>query len=209
MQDDRAAPSNGEDGADLVARFRQGDESAFRELYLRYEGLLLRRVERLLPGRLSRKVAVSDVLQESALVAFTRRGDLLHTDERAFRSWLLGIVEYKVRETVRRHEGAAKRSALREVTHGARHRTDAVAARQASPSEAAVGAEVRAIAGEALAALPADYREVLRLAQEEHLGLRDAAARMGRSHEAVKKLYGRALARFREEFERRGGGERA
>ena len=52
----------------------------------------------------------------------------------------------------------------------------------------------------------ADLPSIRRLAREEHLNLDEAAERMGRSREAVKKLYGRALCRFREIFDRMRGG---
>ena len=61
-----------------------------------------------------------------------------------------------------------------------------------------MGGELRAQVREALAALPHDYREVLRLAREQRRGLKEVATLMGRSHEATKKLYGRAVRRFRE-----------
>jgi RNA polymerase sigma-70 factor (ECF subfamily) len=194
------------DGAELVRRFRAGDESAFRELYDRYGALISRRIERDLPDRLRRKVAVSDVLQESMLQAFDSREDLREGSERAFRSWLLTIADHKILETIRHHEATQKRSAKREVTRAARRETSAYSAKQTSPSQAAVGAELHSLAQHAMRRLPPDYREVLRLAQQEHLTLVEAAERMGRSHEATKKLYGRALTRFREEFERLGGG---
>ena len=43
------------------------------------------------------------------------------------------------------------------------------------------------------------------VAREQGMSLREVAACMGRSREATKKLYGRALSRFTEEFQRRGG----
>ena len=48
-----------------------------------------------------------------------------------------------------------------------------------------------------MAALSEDHREVLRLALEEGLSLRECAERMGRSREAMKKLYGRAVCALR------------
>jgi RNA polymerase sigma factor (sigma-70 family) len=59
--------------------------------------------------------------------------------------------------------------------------------------------------GRALGALPPDYREILRLVREEGLTLREAAQRMNRSREAAKKLYGRALFRLTEVFEKLQG----
>ena len=167
--------------------------------------MLARRIDRELPARLHRKVAVSDVLQESLITAFDSREDLREISERAFRSWLLTIAEHKVLEALRHHEATQKRSAKREVTRGLRRETSAYSARQASPSQAAVGAELHSLAQHAMRRPRPDYREVLRLAQQEHLSLVETAERMGRSHEATKKLYGRALTRFREEFERLGG----
>ena len=62
-------------------------------------------------------------------------------------------------------------------------------------------AELEEAARRAMAALPADYGEVLRLRQEEHLSLGEAAKRMGRSKEAARKLYSRALARLAERLD--------
>ena len=56
-------------------------------------------------------------------------------------------------------------------------------------------------------ALPPDYRTILRLVKEEGLTMRAAGERMGRSREAAKKLYGRALLRLTEVFRARGGFE--
>jgi RNA polymerase sigma factor (sigma-70 family) len=56
--------------------------------------------------------------------------------------------------------------------------------------------ELRDSLREALAELPEDHREVLRLLQDEGLTFEVAAARMGRSVGAVKKLHGRVLARL-------------
>lgn len=193
------------DGAELVRRFRGGDQSAFAELHRRHRAVLARRIERELPERLRRRVAVSDVLQESLLTAFDCRSDLDESSERGFRAWLLTIADHKVLETIRHHEATQKRSARREVTRARRPETSAHAGREASPSQAAVGAEMHALAQHAMRRLPPDYREVLRLARQEGLPLAEVGARMGRSHEAVKKLYGRALVSFRREFERLGG----
>ena len=189
------------DGAELIRRFRGGDERAFQILFNRYGRLLSQRIRDHLPDRLRRRVAVSDVLQESLLVAYKRREDFEDRGEEAFRHWLLSIVELKARESVRRHDGTQKRSARREVTRSGRGSTTQFGARQASPSQVAVGVELDDLAKRALAALPTDYREVLRFTRERRLSLAETAVCMGRSREATKKLYARALARFREAFE--------
>ena len=61
-----------------------------------------------------------------------------------------------------------------------------------------MGEELAHRAQRALERLSDDYRCVLRLVQVEGTNLREVAEVMGRSYEAVKKLYGRAITRFRD-----------
>jgi len=194
-----------DDGAELLHRFRAGDEAAFRELLDRYGPLVSGRIARRLPDRLRRKVSVADVLQESLLAAYDGRDGLRDSTEDAFRAWLLTIADSKAVEAIRRFEAAAKRDARREVTRGHRADTRDYVARQSTPSQIAVGAEAAALAQHAMRRLHPDYREVLRLTRYEHLTLSEAAERMGRSREATKKLYARAMTRFRTEFRELGG----
>jgi len=191
--------------AGLLARFREGDEAAFEELLERHAAGAGQHIGRWLPARLHRRVSVADVLQEARMVAFERRADFEDRGENAFRNWFLGIARRKVMELVKRHEGAARRSARREVTRACRKDTAQFAGGAPSPSQAAIASEARELAARVFGSLPEDYREVIRLVREEGLNLKEAAARMGRSHEATKKLYGRALAQFGKEFARQRG----
>ena len=72
-----------------------------------------------------------------------------------------------------------------------------------SPSEPAGAAEEARAVNDALSLLPEDHRKILELVFHEHLTLREAGERMGRSREAAKKLYGRALAGLMELVRRR------
>jgi DNA-directed RNA polymerase specialized sigma24 family protein len=65
---------------------------------------------------------------------------------------------------------------------------------QLSPSEEAVSAEAEDLLRAAVASLPDDYATVIRHVHIEGLTLVDAGLRMGRSADAVRKLYGRAMA---------------
>jgi RNA polymerase sigma factor (sigma-70 family) len=56
-----------------------------------------------------------------------------------------------------------------------------------------------------MASLPADQREVFRLAREERLTMAEIGNRLGIPAENAKRLYGRALVRFRERFDRLRG----
>ena len=141
------------------------------------------------------------------MVVAQRCADFEDRGEGSFRRWLLGIAEMKARRAVQ-HHNAAMRAAVREVTHGQRPSTAQFPGRLPSPSETAIGIELKELARRAMESLPPDYREVLRLTREEKLTLREAAERMARSREATKKLYARALAKVTAEFERlQGGGD--
>ena len=190
----------------LIRRFREGDEEAFRILLERHVPAVQAQVGRLIPARIQRRVSVADVLQEARLVAFQRRADFEDRGAGSFRRWLLGIVRNKLHELVRRHDGAARRSARREVSRGQRADTAQFAGTLPSPSQAAIAAELTRFARKALGTLPEDDQEVLRLVRTDGLNLKQAAARMERTHEATKKLYGRALSRFGRVFARMTGG---
>jgi len=181
---------------DLIRRAKAGDDAAFGELFGRHAADVAALVRRRVAPALLRKISVSDVVQDTRVDAFAKLAAFDDRGDGAFRAWILGIAEMHVRRTLRHYAATGKRAAGREVTRDARGETAAFAARGPSPSDVAVAGELHATAMRALETLPDDYREVLRLTQFEGLTLRDAAERMGRSREAVKKLYGRAMARF-------------
>jgi len=181
---------------ELLRRVRAGDESAFHALCERYSGRLLARIEeRLAPG-LRRKVGASDILQDAYLVALERLASFEDQGEGSFGRWLGGIVKMKVREAAKRYGGTGKRAIGREVAGSSAQ--DAVAGREPTPSEAAIGEETGRRARAAIADLPAPQREVLRLLHDLQLSLDEAARRMGRTPAAVQKLYERALASLAE-----------
>jgi RNA polymerase sigma-70 factor (subfamily 1) len=182
----------------LTRRFREGDSGALRALLERHGSTLRARIDASLPRRLRRRVSVSDVLQESCIVALRRKSELEERGENGFRNWMLGIVDRKTREAIRHHDGTAKRAARREVTRTKRPDTHQMQGRHATPSKIAVANELAALAQEAFDRLPADYREILRLTRVEDLDLTAVATRIGRSHDAAKKLAARALRRYRE-----------
>ena len=191
-----AERSGSPDDASLLVRARAGDEDALRLLFDRHRAALEARIRRFLPRTVQRKISVSDVVQEARILAFARTGAFEPTREGAYRAWLLRIAELKAREALRAHTGTSKRAVGREVSHDGDAAGPDGAACGPSPSEAAMTVETRDAVHRTLATLPPDYREVLRLARFEGLSLREVADRMGRSTEAIKKLYGRALTRF-------------
>jgi RNA polymerase sigma-70 factor (ECF subfamily) len=201
---DRAAASD----ETLLEQAQGGDEWAFHRLFERYAPAVAGRIRRVLPAAVARKVSGADVLQEVRITAFRKLAEFEHQGPASFRRWLMRIAEFKLDAAVRKYARTAKRAAHAEVTRGQRPETAAARARDGSPSEAAMAAERAGRVRDALAALPGDYRRILELVFNEQLTLREAGARMDRSREAAKKLYGRALARFTELIDGNGEKER-
>ena len=190
---------------ELIRRIQTGDEDSFRILFERHEAALRGRIRQALPQGLRRKVSASDLLQETRIVALRRCIEFHTLPDGTFKGWLLRIVQNKVKDAIRQYRGTAKRGARGEVERGARPETGEFLAEEPSPSEHAMASELREKIQNAMSALPEAHREVLRLTRMEHLSLVEAAKRMGRSPDATRKLYGRALAKFTEVYEARGG----
>jgi len=186
--------------ASLVRRSLEGDESAARQLFERYRESLLRRLGRRIPPALGRKVSAADVVQDTYLVALERLSEFEDRGKGSFRRWLFTVAESRLMDQFRRFS-RKKRGLRREVTRGKRATTRQVRGGGASPSHVAMGEERRRAVQEALIELPEQYREVLLLVQRDQLKLRSAAERLGRSYEATKKLYGRALKAFAEVYD--------
>jgi RNA polymerase sigma-70 factor (ECF subfamily) len=190
----------------LIRLAREGEPVAFEVLTERYRERLSAMVEARLYGGVRRKVAVSDIIQEAYLGAYQGLDSFEFVDDDSFRRWLTRIVENKVRDALRRHVGARRRGVAREVTRSERAPTEVHAGSIPTPSQVAEGKELGDAVGRALEQLPADYRRAIYLLQERDLRLDEAADEMGRSREAMKKLYSRALGRL-EEFLGIEGGE--
>lgn len=190
----------------LFRQWREGDPEALERLLERYAAPLRRRVDRDLPPYLRRKVSVADLVQDTRVVLVERASQFEDRGPGSFRNWIFGIARMKLREALRHYAGTAKRAVGREVTRGQRPDTALHIGRRGTPSQHAIARESAARVREALALLPDDYREILRLVREEQLTLAEAGRRMGRSREAAKKLFARATHRFTELFRAPGEG---
>jgi RNA polymerase sigma-70 factor (ECF subfamily) len=181
---------------ELVRRIRAGDEEATRELFDRHLPALRAKARARLPAALRGKVGASDVVQEAWLAAFVSLGDFKHAGDGSFAAWLRKIVERKVSDEVRRHSRAKKRGSKREV----RFATDAERLEpdlgQQTPSQAAGEAEESAALRAVVDGLTKDHATVIRLVHEEGLTLVEAGRRMGRTPDATRMLYGRAMQRL-------------
>lgn len=168
-----------------------------------YRGYLTVLARTQIGRRLRGKVDPSDVVQETFLHAVRDYARFRGTSEQEMAGWLRRILAARLADLVRRYCGTQGRDVRLEQTleveldQSSQVLDRGLVAPLSSPSERAVRHEQVAWVAQALAGLPEDYRAVLVLHHLEGCDFPEVARRMGRSVEAVKKLWARALARLR------------
>src|SRR5262245_10571329 len=186
----------------MILAARAGGDAALGallELYRNYLRLLAR-VE--IGKRLQGKLDASDLVQETFLEAHRNFARFQGTDEPQFARWLRQILAAKVANLVRHYFGTQGRDVrLEEESVAGRDRSSVLVGRElagtvTSPSQQAARREQAVLLADALACLPADYRDVIVLRHLEGRTFPEVAQRMGRSLDSVQKLWLRALARL-------------
>jgi RNA polymerase sigma-70 factor (ECF subfamily) len=187
----------------LLAQARAGEPQALGRLLERYRGYLaiLARVQ--IGRRLQRKVEAADLVQETFLEAHRAFPRFRGRSEAELVHWLRQILAARVAMLVRHYFGTQRRNAelerelADELDQSSRLLGGAFVASGTSPSQGAARREQADILAVALAQLPEDYRKVIRLRHLEGLTFPDVARQMGRSVDAVEKLWARALVQLR------------
>jgi RNA polymerase sigma-70 factor (ECF subfamily) len=154
------------------------------------------------------KVDPSDLVQETFLEAHRDFGQFVGATEAELVSWLRQILARNLTDLVRHYQGTRRRDVRLERALGQElDRSSAIldrrlVARSDSPSQHAARREQAVVLADALALLPVDYREVLVLRHLEGLRFAEIAQHMGRTLDAVKNIWARALDRLRRTVER-------
>lgn len=187
----------------LVSQIRAGDRRALDELFGRY----LSRIENVVRSRLGPELrsreSVEDIVQEAYLEALRSFDRFTPRAPQSFYRWLCKIVEHKIIDAHRRHFGAARRDARREVPLDQLGSPAAIGTGAERPSQILLRYEAAAQVRDALTALPPDQRRVIELRQFEMLTSAQVGKQMNRSAEAVRALLVRALKRLAKELVKR------
>jgi RNA polymerase sigma-70 factor (ECF subfamily) len=123
----------------------------------------------------------------------------------SFFRWLHTCLLHKI-DQKRRHHGAHKRDAHRTTPLSQGAETGHRAPRDPTPSEVVMGGEEAERVLRELSRFPEEQRLVLLLRMRDELGYEEIAARVGKSVEAVKKIYSRGLKRLIERLAPSGVG---
>jgi RNA polymerase sigma-70 factor (ECF subfamily) len=185
----------------LIERIRQRDAQALGTFLESQRKQLLAFIERNLGPALRRKVEPQDVLQETAVSAlrFLPETDL---QERDPFGWLCQIAEQRIIDAHRKFFGAQKRAADREVAleaggHGAEGSMaaliDLLVVSMTSPSQAFSRDQREFRLVQALATLPQEQQDALRLRYVDGLPTKEIAQRLGKSDGAIRVMLSRSL----------------
>jgi RNA polymerase sigma-70 factor (ECF subfamily) len=172
----------------LVERARRGEARARSELLESLRARLVLWCAARMSADLRAKADPEDLAQEIVLAVHRDLDAFEGEGRRRFYAWLFTLAENRVRDLAD-HFAAAKRQAV-----PLPRRDDTTPATAASRRESVV------LLRGAIERLPEDHRSVVRLRRLEELEFDEIATALGRSENAVRILYCRALKGLRAEM---------
>jgi len=193
-----------DDFADLLSRARAGSRETLGQILDACRAYLMVVARANLDAVLQAKAGASDLVQETFLEAQRDFAQFRGESADELRAWMRQLLLNNLANFTRSFRDAAKRDVDREI------RTDRngsdfdltvrLSADALSPSGMALAREQVDKLLDALARLPFDYRQVLMLRYQGGYGFEEIAAELGRSVNAVRKLWARAVERLRREM---------
>jgi RNA polymerase sigma-70 factor, ECF subfamily len=190
----------------MIADARAGDAESLGDLLQRYQNYLRLLVTSQLRSSVGRRVGESDIVQEAMLAAHRDFSDFRGHTPGEFAGWLRTILARTLLREIDRHVKAEKRDVRREVSFESLNRdlssesiqvASLIAGRQPSPSEIVSNDEQAARVANLISALPKDYQTVVMLRNFNGLRFEEIATQMGRTSQAVRLLWLRAIKQLR------------
>lgn len=177
----------------LITRARTGESAAIGQLLTKYRNYLLLIANQDLDENLRAKLGASDVVQESMLLAQKNFQNFRGHSEQEFVAWLKTILVNDMHNN-RRQYSTQKRDAglelnLQEQSSVKRGLIDS----NLTPSTEALKRERARILTTALNHLSEDHRQVIQFRNFEQLDFAEIGQRLGRSADAARKLWARAV----------------
>jgi RNA polymerase sigma-70 factor (ECF subfamily) len=193
------------DAAQYLPAARAGSREALGQALEICRSYLLSVANQGLDQDLRAKGGASDLVQETFLEAQRDFGTFQGSSEEELLAWLRLLLLHNVANFTRRYRGTDKRRVAREVgldgTESAAGRRARLATDTPSPSSEAMAHEQAEKIQQALERLPEDYRRVILLRNQERRSFEEIGPLMGRSAEAARRLWSRAIERLQRELE--------
>jgi RNA polymerase sigma-70 factor (ECF subfamily) len=200
-QDDLQIVSS-RDFADWLANARVGSTEALGRLLETFRTYLSLIASEELDSRLLPKAGVSDLVQETFIEAQRDFSNFHGRTKPEWQAWLGRMLRHNIDDFRRRYYETDKREIKREMPLDQAVRNDpaALVAAGAIPSQIAAHREESARLEQALARLPSDYQQVIRYRNHRHWTFEEIGLRLGRTADAVRKLWGRAIKALQQEL---------
>jgi RNA polymerase sigma-70 factor (ECF subfamily) len=194
------------DAAHWLAAARAGSGEALGralEACRRYLAAIARQE---LGPELQAKSSPSDLVQETFVEAQRDFGQFHGTTEAELLAWLRQLLLHRLAKLRRRYCTTEKRQVTREVALDGGGSSVVPAAgllaTTQSPSGQAIAHEQDAALQAAIRGLPDDYRRVILFRYQEERSFEEIGRLLGRSPDAARKLWARAIERLQQELER-------
>jgi RNA polymerase sigma-70 factor (ECF subfamily) len=194
--------TSGTDLCRLIERARREEPGALDRLLDSYRNYLRLLARTGLEASLQGKADPSDLVQDALLKASLRFGQFRGATDAELAGWLRQILARCLADFVRHYRTGGRRAgreqSLEQLLNRSSEAMERVLATDASsPSSSAERRDLGVVLSDALAELSADHRDVIVLHHLQGLGWDEVGRRMGRSAEAVRKLWTRALHQLR------------
>src|SRR5579883_2125360 len=182
-----------------------GSKEALAQMLEACRGYLLLIATQELDPALRAKGGASDLVQETILEAYRDFGRF-HGGEAELLAWLRRLLRNNLANFARRYRDTSKRQMSAEIPLDAGSASTPPARTliggDSTPSAHAMANEQAEAVEKALERLPDDYRQVILLRYREEMPFEEISRVMGRSANAVEKLWLRAIERLRHELEK-------
>ncbi len=198
------APGEAHNPDQSLADARAGSPEALGNALEAHRRYLLLVAEKELAPDLRAKGGASDLVQETFIEAQRDFEQFRGESGDEFRGWLRRILLHNLGAFTRRFRDCGMRDVGREVGllgNGSEGQpVEVLAAESATPSAVAMAHEQSVALQGALDRLPGEYGRVIRLRYDDNLTFEQIGQEMGRSPEAARKLWARAMDCLREEW---------
>jgi RNA polymerase sigma-70 factor (ECF subfamily) len=178
-----------------VARANNATSEELGRLLEEFRPYLLAIANAELPRGLAGKLGPSDLVQVTIAKGHGRFADFRGSTPGELAHWLRRIL-HNYLKSARRDFAREKRNLTREQPAD----SGLVHPRQLSPSGEALSREQRDLLNKALERLPEVYRQAIELRHSGNLTFQELGERLGRSEEAARKVWARAVRQLQEEL---------
>lgn len=185
------------DDAILLSRAGAGDSEALRTLLESHGRQVWAAIDRDIGPAWQALIDADDVMQVTYMEAFLHAGDIRANNTAGFLNWLHNVAANNLRDAIKELGRKKRPSPAMRVGGGAKDQSYAtlvelLGADSSTPSRHVAREEAAAAINAALARMPADYAEVVRLYDLEEQDIAAVGSRLGRSKGAVYMLRARA-----------------